>query len=95
MVSCNQYNEADESLSWKVYNRLFDSKITFEAENGTTDSRFQCPVGNFMCSHVVAVLLFAQKMLSRTDFPSVWSRPATASHEEICGVNVLKPSQLF
>jgi hypothetical protein len=28
-----------------------------------------------MCSHVTAALLFAQKVLSRTDFPSVWSRP--------------------
>jgi hypothetical protein len=34
-----------------------------------------------MCSHIVAVLLFAQKMLSKTDFPSVWNRQNLGPHD--------------
>jgi uncharacterized Zn finger protein len=55
--------------------------VSFVAAEGPVTAHCFCPVGNYMCSHIVAVLLFSQKMMSRTDFPSVWNRQNLGSHD--------------
>jgi YqaJ-like viral recombinase domain len=49
--------------------------MIFDEKNGPSEVSCACPVGNFICSHALTLMMFCQKMLSRTDFGSVWNRP--------------------
>ena len=71
----------DYTVSAKVRASMKDKcypvTLRVDGQGGILEASCECPRGNWLCSHMVATAIFANKTgLSKTDLPNSWiSRP--------------------
>ena len=76
-----QLSLSDHTLSSRVRasmkDRCYSVAITVDGEGGILDASCDCPRGSWLCSHMAATAIYANKKgLSKTDLPNSWiSRP--------------------
>ncbi len=79
---------SDHKLSAKVRasmkDRCYSVVLTVDGKGGITEASCDCPRGSWLCSHMAAAAIFANKKgLSKTDLPNSWiARPKKSAKVE-------------
>ena len=78
------------SMKDKSYKTVLD----VDGEGNIAGGRCECPRGNWLCSHMAAVAIYAHKKgLSKTDLPNTWlARPRKAARLDVKSFSDFFPS---
>ena len=73
--------------------KSYSVSLTIDGSGGINKATCECPRGNWICSHMAAVAIFANKQrLSKTDLPNSWiARPKKAAKQDQRTVSDLFP----
>lgn len=96
--------KADRVLSFEIHDLVISSyvqakmkdksykvNIFLKEEGGINDCTCECPRGQWVCSHMAAVLIYAErKGLSKTNLPTSWIRHPKR-HRQYCSYSELFP----
>ena len=80
-----EFRIVDHSIHAKVRASMKDKsyyvKLVVDGEGGISEGKCECPRGNWLCSHMAATAIYANKKgLSKTDLPNSWiARPKKAA----------------
>ncbi|XP_063046180.1 uncharacterized protein LOC134440153 isoform X1 [Engraulis encrasicolus] len=85
------------SLKGKVQASMKKKEYEVEVhveDQEVTDSRCTCAVGLAKCHHIAALLIWAEKNMTRTDVECVWRRPTAPKTEDVVAkrLSVMAPS---
>ena len=73
--------------------KSYSVSLTLDGSGGIKDAYCDCPRGKWICSHMAAVSLYANKKgLSKTDLPNSWiARPKKAAKQNVKTLSNLFP----